>query len=319
MISIKKPKLNLIEMMNKQLIFAPCIWDCLSANAAAYCGYKALLLSGAAVSWAYCGMPDVGMCTAEELIGVCDRITDITNLPVIVDADEGYGDSPLNVYRTCLRLAKAGAAAITIDDGTGIRGTERVVYKNGFESGCVSREEYLGKIRAALAALEGTDCVLIARTVSKMRYGLDEAIERVAIACEMGAAMPLIIGMRGMEEAKKVNARIPGLKMYPDLLSEKGVSDCSLEDLQAMKYNLITFHALEKGALYGMIDYGKHNLENKSTVYSDDHDMGGLNLYSWIDCLKLVVPDCADLMEFERQCEPRVDKVNYIGDKLKWG
>jgi len=317
MISLRKPKITIQELVEKGQVIAPCIWDCFSASAAKYCGYNALLLSGAAVSWAHCGMPDIGLCTMEELVNVCDHITDAYNLPVIVDADEGYGESPVNTYRTCLRLAKAGAAGITIDDGTGIRGTERVVYKNGYNSGCVDRETYYARIRAALAALEGTDCMLIPRTVAKPKYGIDEAIERLATAVEMGAGMPLMIGLRGLEEAKKLHERIPGYKMYPDLLATDGESDVSLEELEKMNYNLITFHALEKGAFYGMIDYGKKNLENKSVVYSEEHDMG-LGLKSWIDLLQLETPDCAEWLEFERQCGPKADKTVFLGN-IKWG
>lgn len=317
MMTMKKKRITIQELMAKGQVIAPCVWDCFSASAAKYSGYEALLLSGAAVSWAYCGMPDIGLCTMEELVNICDHIADAYNMPIIVDADEGYGESPVNTYRTCQRLAKAGAAAITIDDGTGIRGTERVVYRNGYKTGIVDRETYYARIRAALAALEGTDCMLVARTISKGAYGIDEAIERVGTAIEMGAGMPLIIGMRGMDDCVKLNARVPGYKMYPDLLSNDGQEDVSLEQIAAMNYSLVTFHALEKGAFYGMIDYGKKNFENKSTVYSDDHDMG-LGIRSWIELLQLETPDCAEWLEFERQCGQKAEETVFLGN-IKWG
>jgi len=312
MLTMKKCKITIQELMKQGQVLAPCIWDCFSASAAAYCGYEAFLLSGAAVSWAHCGMPDIGLCTAEELVNICDHITDAYNLPIIVDADEGFGESPLNTYRTCLRLAKAGAAAITIDDGTGIRGAERQVYRNGYTTGVVDRETYYARIRAALAALEGTDCMLIARTVAKRKHGFEDAIERVTTAIEMGAGMPLIIGMNSIDECNKLNESVPGFKMYPDILSENGQSVVSLEEIALMKYNLVSFHALEKGAFYGMIDYGKHNIENQSVVYSEEHDMG-LGIRGWQELLKLVSPDCDQWFEFERQCGLKADQTTFIG------
>ena len=103
-------------------VFAPSVWDCFSAKAAELCGYRAMLLSGAAVSKGLTGMPDLGLMTADELIYVTERIADFSPLPLIVDFDEGYGDSPLNVYRNIKRLVRAGAQGFTLDDGQGVRG-----------------------------------------------------------------------------------------------------------------------------------------------------------------------------------------------------
>ena len=91
-----KEKGSFMKMLNDgEQVFAPSVWDCFSAKAAELCGYRAMLLSGAAVSKGLTGMPDLGLMTADELIYVTERIADFSPLPLIVDFDEGYGDSPL--------------------------------------------------------------------------------------------------------------------------------------------------------------------------------------------------------------------------------
>ena len=198
-----------MKMLNDgEQVFAPSVWDCFSAKAAELCGYRAMLLSGAAVSKGLTGMPDLGLMTADELIYVTERIADFSPLPLIVDFDEGYGDSPLNVYRNIKRLVRAGAQGFTLDDGQGVRGYERLAYYRGTGKkpyDVMSMDVYLAKIKAALAAVEGTDCVVIARTESRAVNGFDDAMERVARAHELGAQMTLINRVNDFEECKKLS------------------------------------------------------------------------------------------------------------------
>lgn len=261
-------------------VFAPSVWDCFSAKAAEICGYKAMLLSGAAVSKGLTGMPDLGLMTADELIYVTERIADFSPLPLIVDFDEGYGDSPLNVYRNIKRLVRAGAQGFTLDDGQGIRGYERLAYYRGTGKkpyDVMPMDVYLAKIKAALAAVEGTDCVVIARTESRAVNGFDDAIERVARAQELGAQMTLINRVNDIEECRKVAEAVPGWKMYPDIdVMPEGVPMVTMEEVRKLGFNFVTIHCLEKGAMWGMLLYGKKNFENKNGVFSGHHQMDGL-------------------------------------------
>lgn len=267
---------TLKELVAKEQIFAPCVWDCLSMRAAELAGFKAVLLSSAALSYSMLGMPDTGMLTSDELVFATERMANTSKLPIIVDADEGYGDSPLCVYRTCQRLAKAGAMAITIDDTNGIRGWERLFYDNGYKSGICSKNDFLAKINAAVEGIQGTECMIIARTAAYRREGLDEAIDRMVRAEKLGAHMTMVLGITNLDECKKINEKLPGWKMYPDVTSKNGKPDVELDDIAKLGFNLVTMHYLEKGALWGMLDYGIQNCKNRNTVYSDEHDMGGL-------------------------------------------
>lgn len=166
--------------------------------------------------------------------------------------------------------------AVMIDDTTGIRGWERQLYQDSRLYEVIGEESWLAKVKAAMKACEGTDCMLIARTEAKFKYGMDEAIRRCRHAAELGAPMTLAIGIRGMEDCRTLAAAVPGSKMYPDVKSVKGVPDIELDKIKPMGFDLVTLHFMEKAVEYGLMDYAFENFKNKSTVYSDQHDMGGL-------------------------------------------
>lgn len=286
-VSLEK-RTTLRELLEKGQIFAPCVWDCFSARAAELAGFKAILLSSGAQAWAMLGMPDTGMLTSEECVQMTERICTTSKLPLIVDADEGYGTSPLTVYRTCQRLAKAGAMAITIDDTSGFRGWERIFFDTGYKMEIIPDDLFLAKIAAAVEAVKGTDCMIIARTGARHFYSFDNAIDRMVKATELGADMAMVLAINCLDDCKKIAERVPGWKMYPDVVSRNGVPDVQLEDIAKLGFNLVSMHYLEKAAMWGMLDYGIHNWQNQNTVYSDSHDMGGLMsskdaLYSYCD------------------------------------
>jgi len=268
--------ITLRELVAKKQIFAPCIWDVMSHTAAARCGFEATLLSGGALSGNICGMPDIGLMTADDLVRQTEYIAEASVTPTIVDADDGYGTSPLHAYRTTRRLARAGAMALTLDDTTGYRGYHRwgMKFRAGAPDGTIDHpvvpmKEFLAKTKASLDACEGTDCMLIARTEAKLKYGLDEAIERCLRARELGAEMTLIIGLMNQEEAEKVAKFDKGWKMWPDVMTKNGVPDVNLDDIEPLGFNLVTAHFIAMGAMRGMMDVGKRTLQDRNLVYVD--------------------------------------------------
>lgn len=260
-------------------VFAPCVWDCYSAKAAELAGFRAMMLSGASVSRSMVGAPDLGVLNIEELIWATDRICNFSPLPLIVDADEGYGDSPLNTYHNMSRLVKAGAQGFTLDDGMGIRGYVRMPKYYPLNQGrhpyeLMPTEQWLAKLKAALAAIEGTDCVLIARTEVRVNEGLDEAIDRCRRAQDLGAHMTMINKVIGLEEARYVHERVDGWKMYPDIVSHNGETDADLKELMSLNFNFVTIHYLEKASIYGMMKFGKQVRKDGSTACFDGLDLG---------------------------------------------
>ena len=276
-----KGRKSLRELVAEKQIFAPCVWDVFSAQSAENAGFEATLLSGGALAEWVCGMPDVGLITADDLVRQTEYICSVSPLPCCVDADDGYGETPLHAFRTVERLVKAGASSLTLDDTTGFRGYNRwgKQLRGGAADGTmthptVSRELWLGKLKASLEATAGTDCMVIARTECKLQDGLDEAIERCLLAEELGAEMTLIIGLMNMEEAEKVAKYVKGWKMWPDVGSTNGVPDVDLDAIAALGFNFVTCHIFEKGAMYGMLDIGGHCLRDRSMAYHDTHPMG---------------------------------------------
>ena len=271
------------KALAEKQILSPCVWDCFSMSAVQMCGYEAALLSGAAVADNVMGYPDLGIMTVDELLWVTERVAHYATIPLIVDFDEGYGDSPLNVARNVERLLRAGAAGLTLDDGMGVRGFARLARsrrQGGTPYQVFPTEHWLAKVKAALDVLEGTDCVLIARTECRPVTGFEDAIDRCKRAQDLGAPMTLINRMFNIEETRQVAAAIDGWKMYPDIVTRDGKPEVELDDIRELGFNYVTMHFLEKGAMFGMMDYGKKNFANKTTTYSDLHDMGGF-LEEW--------------------------------------
>ena len=206
-------RVTLRELVAKKQIFAPCIWDCMSAKVAEFVGFEATLLSGGALATAVCGMPDIGLITADDLVRQTEFVTQFSPLPCIIDADDGYGETPLHAYRLTKRLANAGAMAVTVDDTTGYRGYNRwgADFRGGKPDGTIdhpviSQKAWLAKMKACLEAVEGTDCMLIARTESKLKYGLTKPLNAACVPGN-GCRMTLIIGLLTLEEAESRQVR----------------------------------------------------------------------------------------------------------------
>ncbi|QND16433.1 isocitrate lyase/PEP mutase family protein [Rhizobium leguminosarum bv. trifolii] len=282
-----REKVKFRDLVSRKQVFTPCVWDCYSAKAAEMAGFEAILLSGASLGFSMSGVPDLGLHNQEELVYATDRIADYSPLPLVIDADDGFGDV-VQTFRTCYRLAKAGAGAILIEDTPNERGYAR--FGRAMEAATlagkvdgnvphevVSQELWLAKIKASIEACEGTDCVVIARTESKLEKGLDDAIERCVRAAALGAEMTYVHGLRTLEECRKVAKELPGWKMFGDVATVNGVPFVRLEEIEALGFNLVTMHYLEKGSMYGMMDYGRHVFKDRSTRYADEHSMGGMS------------------------------------------
>lgn len=279
---------SLKKMLSEKQLLSPCVWDCYSMRAVEMAGFDCALLSGSSVSESLTGIPDLGLISVDELVGVAERVANYASIPLLVDFDEGYGDSPLNVARNVEKLLKAGVAGFTLDDGMGVRGYDRLAQSRNIELvkkgvkvepyNVVPMETYIAKIKAALDVVQGTDCVVIARTEARPINGLNDAIERCKRAQDIGAPMTLVNRYYNIEECRYAAKILNGWKMYPDVVIQPdGSPEVELKDIEELGFNYVTMHYLEKGSMYGMLDYGIKNFANKNTVYSETHNMGGLD------------------------------------------
>jgi 2-methylisocitrate lyase-like PEP mutase family enzyme len=180
-------------------LLAPGVYDALSALLAQQAGFEALYLSGASIAYTRLGRPDIGLTTATEVAQTLAHITDRIELPVIVDADTGFGNA-LNVQRTVRDFERAGAAMVQIED-------------QGFPKRCghldgktvVTVQEMCGKLRAALDARRNT--LVLARTDALAVEGLDAALERAERYLECGVDALFIEALRSPQQMQAACAR----------------------------------------------------------------------------------------------------------------
>src|SRR6266508_3125553 len=147
-------------------------------------GYRAIYLSGAGVAAGSLGMPDLGISNLDDVLTDIRRITDVCELPLLVDVDTGFGASAFNVARTVRSLIKSGAAAMHIEDQVGAK---RCGHRPGKE--LVAKDEMCDRIKAAVDARTDPSFVIMARTDALANEGLDSAVERIRSYVEAGADM----------------------------------------------------------------------------------------------------------------------------------
>ena len=183
------------------ILVAPGVFDALSALAAEQAGARACYVSGASVSYTQLGRPDLGFADLSMIEDVTARIADRVRLPIIVDADTGFGNA-LNVQHAVRRLERAGAAAIQIEDQAMPKRCGHLAGKT-----LISREEMAGKIAAALDARAAADTRIIARTDAIAVEGLEAAFDRAERYLEAGADILFIEALRSVEEMQAATAR----------------------------------------------------------------------------------------------------------------
>jgi 2-methylisocitrate lyase-like PEP mutase family enzyme len=189
------------RLVDKRLVVAPGVYDAFTALLAENAGFEALYLSGASIAYARLGRPDIGLVTETELEDTLSRIAERVAVPVIVDADTGFGNA-LNVQRTVKRLERAGAAAIQIEDQTS---PKRCGHLDG--KALVSRGEMVGKMKAALDARSSADTLIVARTDAVAVEGLDAALDRAEAYLAAGVDVLFIEALRSPEEMRAATGR----------------------------------------------------------------------------------------------------------------
>jgi 2-methylisocitrate lyase-like PEP mutase family enzyme len=205
-----KVRMRLRELISaKEIVVAPGAYDAFSAKLIEAVGFEAVYMTGFGTAASVLGLPDIGLLTMTEMASNAKRLADIVNIPVIADADTGYGNH-LNVMRTVEEYEKAGVAAIQIEDQVS---PKRCGHMQGHK--LISAEEMAAKIRAAVRARRDKDMVLIARTDAISAEGFDEAIRRGNIYREEGADLLFIEAPTTLDEL----ASIPKLVGGPALIN----------------------------------------------------------------------------------------------------
>jgi methylisocitrate lyase len=228
-----------------QIIGTICAYHALMAKRV---GYRAIYLSGGGVAAGSLGMPDLGISNLDDVLIDIRRITDVCDLPLLVDVDTGFGASAFNVARTTRAIAKAGAAAMHMEDQVGAK---RCGHRPGKE--LVSREEMCDRIRAAVDARTDKSFVILARTDALASEGLDPALERAKAYVDAGADMIFAEAVTEIGQYRRF-AEATKVPVLANITEFGSTPLFSVEELRAAGadmalYPLSAFRAMNKAAL----------------------------------------------------------------------
>lgn len=222
-------------MAEDGILVVPGCMDPMTARIIEMQGFDAVYMTGFGTAMAKNAFPDVGLTTMDEILSNVNRIQERIDVPLIADAETGYG-SALNTIRTVREYVKTGVAGLHIEDQVG--SAKRCGSFAGKE--VVSREEAEGKYRAAADVRDerDPDLVLIARTDARAAVGLDEAIERANLFYEAGADMLFVAGLQTEDEVERVGREVEGPLLYETPMLGPTVSP---ERLEAWGWDVVLF------------------------------------------------------------------------------
>jgi carboxyvinyl-carboxyphosphonate phosphorylmutase len=216
------------------LIVAPGAYDCLTAKIIEREGFPAVYMTGAGTAVTRVGKPDLGFATLTEMLASASAMTSTIRVPLIADADTGYG-SALNVYRTVQEYEKAGVAALHIEDQTF---PKRCGHLDGKD--VVAIADMVSKIRAACEARTDADFVLIVRTDALAVTGLDDTLRRCVAFAAAGADVLFVEALRNQEDIDRVRHEIDVPLLYNFV--EHGKSPLiPVPELEALGFKLVIF------------------------------------------------------------------------------
>ncbi|WP_171127122.1 MULTISPECIES: oxaloacetate decarboxylase [unclassified Ruegeria] len=263
------------RLKNKEILVAPGVYDGLTASLAEKAGFEALYLSGAAVAYTRLGRPDIGLSTASEMADTMTLIADRVSLPVIIDADTGFGNA-LNAQRTMRLYERAGASALQIEDQTYPKRCGHLSDKS-----LIPAQEMAGKIAAMADARANSDTLIIARTDAIAVEGYQAATDRAEIYLEAGADVLFLEAPQSREQLTSIADQFaPRVPLLANMVEGGATPILGANDLEAQGYSIVIFpggivRALAKTAqaYYQSLAVNGSNKPFAQNMF----DFGGLN------------------------------------------
>ncbi len=222
-------------MSRRQVILAPGAYDALSARLVEAAGFPAVYMTGFGVAASMLGRPDVGLTTMSEMLDSARRIVQAVTVPVIADADTGYGNA-LNVIRTVKEYEAAGLAAIQLEDQVS---PKRCGHMEGKQ--LIPSDEMEGKIRAAVSARRNPDFVIIARTDARAVEGMEAAINRGRRYHQAGADMLFVEAPQTEDEIEHVAHELKDVPLLFNWAEGGKTPPVPLSMLEKLGFRLVIF------------------------------------------------------------------------------
>jgi 2-methylisocitrate lyase-like PEP mutase family enzyme len=276
-------------------VIVPGAPNALTARVVQEAGFEAVYVSGAGLSNTYLGKPDIGLVTLTELAGHVAAIADVVDIPLLVDADTGFGNA-LNVQRTVRLMEREGAAAMQIEDQVT---PKRCGHFAGKE--VISADEMVGKVRAAVDARLDDEFVIIARTDALSTEGVERATERMLRYRDAGADILFVEAPQSVEQMQYVIEHVPGVHVAN--MVEGGLTPLLPRDeLGDLGYRFALYaNSAMRGAVVGMREVMRHLAE-----YGDTRKAQEL-MISWDDRQSLVGKPVFDELEWRYAAEQQND------------
>ena len=283
----------------------PELYDCASAKAAEMNGFEVIMVSSGDLACGLTGIPDLQLLSIDDFTYITDKITSMTKMPLIIDADDGFGfGRGLNTYYGCRKIMKAGAAGVLVTDTSALG-----------RAGQLPIEDAVLRFKAARDGLDadGMNGFLIARCDTNPEENFDELIERMKAYMEAGADMICILWMHKVKGdkftlLKKINDAYKCPMWYPDICGKahdpKEITMAQLKELG--NYKLVGIHYSMHAAMLAMLDVGRHVMQSQTNDYVDEHfddtgykvfttmSMFGLYDRYWVDRENKYVKDPQD-------------------------
>ena len=263
------------SIIKTETLLAPGIYDALSGLIAEQSGAKAVYLSGASIAYTRFGRSDIGLVSVSEVHDTLAAVTDRIKIPIIVDADTGFGNA-LNVQRTIRSFERAGAAAIQIEDQSF---PKRCGHLDG--KVLIKKDEMVGKVKAAVDSRKTSDTLIIARTDARAVEGLQEAIDRAHAYHEAGADILFIEAPRSVDELKLIRKSFDlNIPLLANMVEGGKTPVKTANDLKSLGFNIVIFPGgAVRAATFQLQEYYAGLLENGSNSEFSKrmHDFDSLN------------------------------------------
>ena len=235
------------RLRSDRTVLVPGVANALAARIVTDLGFEAVYLSGAGLSNTYLGLPDLGFVGLSDVAQHTAAIRNATDLPIIVDADTGFGNA-LNVHHTVRTLERAGASAIQIEDQVMPKRCGHFSDKD-----VIDIDEARGRIKSAVDARHDPNVLILARTDARAALGLEEAIERARAFVEDGADITFVEAPESIAELRAIAESLRGTPQLVNLVVGGRTPIVSLADLEEMGFALILYaNVALQGAIRGM-------------------------------------------------------------------
>jgi 2,3-dimethylmalate lyase len=242
--------------------------DALTARVIESLGFDAVYITGAGVTNARLGVPDLGLISLSELADTVEGVRAAVSIPIVVDADTGFG-GPLNVRRTVQTLERRGADAIQLEDQTF---PKRCGHFAGKE--VIPAAEMVAKLHAALDARRDPETLIIARTDARQTDGLEAALERAELYLDAGADVLFVEAPQSRDELTEIGRRLDG-PLLVNIVEGGDTPQLPAQELGALGFSIVLYaNAALRGALHGMQVVLEHLRDTGSTLGVLDHMLG---------------------------------------------